>query len=265
MRTKSICLSLSVILICIVFLAGCAGKQEEIIEEPEITILPPEPIPEPEPPLLCPECGTPIPADAFYCPFCGFKAGDDGKELPWHTLASIDELTGTWTSESGFTINYPDFSLDGEEPMFSILFPEENDSQNWISYAENNYTTLEVLWAKNAAYRAAIDGDILSDENGTQAGYLLNAETWSISGNTYILTISRRMMIFIPEKIVRDNAASISISPDGKKLSLAAPFHFFSNLQKYLSTPVDFFSLEEPQEDPIDEILTETETESEQN
>lgn len=254
-KIKSIYLSLSVILIFIVLLAGCAGNQEEIIETPEITILPPEPEPEPEPDtepqFLCPECGFELPSDAFFCYNCGAKVRDDGKELPWHTLASLDELTGTWTSDSGCTICYPDYSLDTAKPMISISFPEENDNSRWKAYADRNNTTMETLWEKKAAYRSAIDGEILTDENGTQAGYVLIPKMIESRYFNPILSIYRKLFIFVPEKIIRDNAASISVSPDGKKISLIAQLRFFSDIQQLLETPVDTFTLneEEPEND----------------
>lgn len=174
------------------------------------------------PELYCPECGWVITEEAFYCSHCGIKLRDDGKEEPWHALTSIDELKGIWHDETGMTLQYPDYSLNTGFAMVSLETPAKDDTARWQQMALYSGYTMEQLWQKKNSWMAEIYGPVLSDENGTQVGRVCCRNE---SGE-----ISVRTMIFIPEKIIRDNAAFFEISPDGTKLAMNGDFHFFSNL-----------------------------------
>ena len=198
----------------------------EISEErvPEVLQeLPTEAESEPEPePFYCPFCGTKIPGDSIYCLKCGKKIEDFGKEEPWHAPESLDELIGVWTGESDVIITYPDFSLDNGDRMLSFAWPEVDATYDWHEYAETYGLTVSSMWSKKNAYRAAICGDIRSDENGSQLGVFVRRESDG--------TIYAQQKLFVAEKIVRDNSTFFLISPDGDKLKTNGIFRLFSSL-----------------------------------
>lgn len=172
--------------------------------------------------LFCPDCGGVISEEWIYCAWCGLKLNDDGKEEPWHTLISLNELDGTWTSEDGVTVRYPDYSLGTGQPMISITMQPRDDTTLWRQWANRLGYTLGQTWNKRNILRKDIYGPVLVDENGTQIGILC---TTNASNFIYSSEI-----IFLPEKIVRDNSAFFEFSPDGTKLTMKGSFHFFSDI-----------------------------------
>jgi len=219
--------SLSLLLL----VAGCKSADSsavsvapgsEISEEhiPEVLQeIPMEPEPEP---FYCPFCGAEIPLDSIYCLKCGKKIEDFGKEEPWHAPESLDELIGVWTGESDVIITYPDFSLENGDRMLSFAWPEVDATYDWYEYAETYGLTVSSMWSKKNAYRAAICGDIRSDENGSQLGVTVRRESDG--------TIYAQQKLFVAEKIVRDNSTFFLISPDGDKLKTNGTFRLFSSL-----------------------------------
>ena len=190
-------------------------------QEPEVAPEP-EPIPEPEP-FYCPFCGAEIPEDSVFCHKCGEKIEDFGKEKPWHTPESLDELEGEWqNSELGVTINYPDYSLGTGSRMLSFCWQEQDVTYWWENYSEKNGIAIEEMWRKRNVYRAAILGDIQSDENGSQLGYIVR--------RGYYGEIYAQRYFFVPEKIVRDNINCFLVSPDGDKIKMQGTFRTFSSM-----------------------------------
>ena len=198
-------------------------------QEPEVA---PEPDPEPEPePFYCPFCGAEIPEDSVFCHKCGEKIEDFGKEKPWHTPESLDELEGEWlNSELGVTINYPDYSLGTGSRMFSFSWPEQDATYVWQNYADSNGLSLDDIWEKRNAYRALIHGDIRSDENGSQVGYALSGDYYWDYYDGYTLRIYAQLKYFVPEKIVRDNIKFFLVSPDGSKIKMMGTFRTFTDM-----------------------------------
>ena len=197
----------------------------ELEVEPE-----PEPIPEPEL-SYCPFCGAEIPEDSVFCHKCGEKIEDFGKEKPWHTPESLDELKGVWqNSDIGVTINYPDYSLGSSYRMFSFSWQEQDVTYLWQNYADSNGLSLDDIWEKRNAYRAMIHGDVRSDENGSQVGYVLRGDYYWDYYDGYTLRIYAQLKYFVPEKIVRDNIANFLVSPDGNKIKMTGTFRTFSDM-----------------------------------
>lgn len=223
-----------VLIVSLVFLlAACGTTQPEDTGDTQTLIVEPIPsqsdFPQQDNPFnpdgeltVCPDCGDAIDDDWFYCAWCGTKLRDDGKEIPWHVLASLDELEGTWTSGNGITIHYPDYSLGTSVAMVSITWPTKDDTTLWRQKASQLGITLEQAWTKRNLLRKEIYGPILIDENGTQIGVLCTKNAFNF--------ICSNEMIFLPEKIVRDNASFFEVSPDGTKLTMKGSFHFFSDL-----------------------------------
>ena len=177
--------------------------------------------PEPEP-FYCPFCGVEIPLDSIFCLKCGKKIEDFGKEEPWHIPESLNELIGEWTGDSGVVIKYPDYSLATGDRMLSFSWPEIDATYDWYEYAETYGLTVSSMWNKKNAYRAAICGDIRSDENGSQLGVAVRRDDDG--------TIYAQQKLFVAEKIVRDNASFFLVSPDGKKFKTDGLFRLFSSL-----------------------------------
>ncbi|MCR4939571.1 MAG: zinc ribbon domain-containing protein [Treponemataceae bacterium] len=197
---------------------GVAAEEETpVVEVPLVQ----EPVVEPEP-FLCPFCGEAIPENSIYCFRCGKKIEDFGREEPWHSLSSLDELVGLWLAEDGARINYPDFSLQKDSRMLSFSWPEESVTLTWAQYAEENGLSLNDMWEKRNIYRAAIHGEILADENGSQLGFILRRDSL---GDIYA-----RRQLFVPEKIVRDNLLFFIVSPDGNAIRTNGLFRFFSSI-----------------------------------
>ena len=235
-------------LVLLLFVTGCAttdtapaesettqNPQELAVSEQEPEVVPeivPEPEPEPEPePFYCPFCGAEIPEDSVFCHKCGEKIEDFGKEKPWHTPESLDELVGEWlNSELGVTINYPDYSLGTGSRMLAFSWPEQDATYLWQNYADSNGLTLDDIWEKRNAYRALIHGDIRSDENGSQVGYALSGDYYWDYYDGYTLRIYAQLKYFVPEKIVRDNIKFFLVSPDGSKIKMMGTFRTFSDM-----------------------------------
>ncbi|MBO4508652.1 MAG: zinc ribbon domain-containing protein [Spirochaetaceae bacterium] len=230
-------------LVLMLLLAGCAttdaaqtaqnpqevtpaeSESAQPAQEPEV-----EPIPEPEP-FYCPFCGAEIPEDSVFCHKCGEKIEDFGKEKPWHTPESLDELEGEWqNSELGVTINYPDYSLGTGSRMLSFCWQEQDVTYLWQNYADSNGLSLDDIWEKRNAYRAMIHGDVRSDENGSQVGYVLRGDYYWDYYDGYTLRIYAQLKYFVPEKIVRDNIANFLVSPDGSKIKMTGTFRTFSDM-----------------------------------
>ena len=228
-------------LIFILFVTGCAtndaaqtaqnpqevtpaeSESAQPAQEPEV-----EPIPEPEP-FYCPFCCAEIPEDSVFCHKCGEKIEDFGKEKPWHTPESLDELEGEWlNSDIGVIINYPDSSLGTENRMFSFSWQEQDVTYLWQNYADSNGLSLDDIWEKRNAYRAMIHGDVRSDENGSQVGYVLRGDYYWDYYDGYTLRIYAQLKYFVPEKIVRDNIANFLVSPDGNKIKMTGTFRTFT-------------------------------------
>jgi hypothetical protein len=210
-----------------------AENVPETVVEPEIEPEPePEPEPNPEPePFYCPFCGAEIPEDSVFCHKCGEKIEDYGKEKPWHTPESLDELVGEWlNSELGVTINYPDYSLGTGSRMLAFSWPEQDATYLWQNYADSNGLSLDDIWEKRNAYRALIHGDIRSDENGSQVGYVLSSDYYWDYYDGYTLRIYAQLKYFVPEKIVRDNIKFFLVSPDGSKIKMMGTFRTFTDM-----------------------------------
>ncbi|MBO4704295.1 MAG: zinc ribbon domain-containing protein [Spirochaetaceae bacterium] len=229
-------------LVLILLLTGCAttdtsdevASSAESAESVLVAENVPETVVEPEiepEPFYCPFCGAEIPEDSVFCHKCGEKIEDFGKEKPWHTPESLDELEGEWqNSELGVTINYPDSSLGTENRMFSFSWQEQDVTYLWQNYADSNGLSLDDIWEKRNAYRAMIHGDVRSDENGSQVGYVLRGDYYWDYYDGYTLRIYAQLKYFVPEKIVRDNIANFLVSPDGSKIKMTGTFRTFSDM-----------------------------------
>ena len=233
MLEKSMRKLLFVCLVLILLLTDCAttdtanevaSSTEPVVSEVSVAENEPDSIVEPEPePFYCPFCGAEIPEDSVFCHKCGEKIEDFGKEKPWHTPESLDELEGEWkNSELGVTINYPDYSLGTGSRMLSFCWQEQDVTYLWENYSEKNGIDIEEMWRKRNAYRAAIHGDIQSDENGSQLGYIVRRD--------YYGDIYAQLYFFVPEKIVRDNINCFLVSPDGDKIKMQGSFRTFSDM-----------------------------------
>ena len=201
------------------------NPQEQAVPEQE-----PEIVPEPEP-FYCPFCGAEIPEDSVFCHKCGEKIEDFGKEKPWHTPSSLDELIGEWKNdELDVTINYPDYSFGTENRMLSFSWQKQDVTYLWQQYADSNGLSLDDIVEKRNVYRAAIHGDIRSDENGSQVGYVISGLYQNYYSSDSPWQIYVQLKYFVPEKIVRDNIANFLVSPDGTKFKMQGTFRTFSDL-----------------------------------
>ena len=75
-----------------------------------------------------------------------------------------------------------------------------------------------------------IHGDVRSDENGSQVGYVLRGDYYWDYYDGYTLRIYAQLKYFVPEKIVRDNIANFLVSPDGSKIKMTGTFRTFSDM-----------------------------------
>lgn len=178
-------------------------------------------LPEPEH-FYCPFCGAEIAENAVFCHICGKKIEDFGKEEPWHVPESLDELVGEWKGETGVIINYPDYSLGTGFPMLSFHWPSEDVTSLWEDYSYNNDIPLDDMWEKKNVYRAVLHGDVRSDENGSQLGFVVSMDFYG--------DIIAQEIFFVPEKIIRDNIKFFLVSPDGSQIKMQGNFRSFSNL-----------------------------------
>jgi len=235
---------LFVSLALLLLVTGCATTDTALAEnEPEPVVeLEVEPIPEPEP-FYCPFCGAEIPEDSVFCHKCGEKIEDFGKEKPWHVPESLDELIGEWTGETGVIINYPDYSLGTWSRMLSFAWPERDATALWDRYAEDNGLSADDMWEKRNVYRAAIYGDVQSDENGSQSGYIVRRDYY---GNIY-----DQRMLFVSEKIIRDNINFFLVSPDGSQIKMQGIFRMFSDMNFTINGIGALYSKVEEETEPV--------------
>lgn len=148
------------------------------------------------------------------------------KEEVWHSLTSINGLTGTWNTPEG-ELEFP-VEIDGKEYL-SITYPATKDSYLWKSYATENKINIAQLWQNRYVYIPEIYGTNfpVADKNGIQYG--IKPELVCILGKYSALIQSHRQLL-IPADIVSQNISFFEVSQNGDKIRANGRFRFFSDI-----------------------------------
>jgi NTE family protein len=153
------------------------------------------------------------------------------KEEVWHSLTSINGLTGTWDTPEGL-LEFP-VEIDGKEYL-SITYPESSDSYLWKSYAAENKINIAQLWQNRYVYIPEIYGTNfpVADKNGIQYG--IKTELVCILGKYSALIHSYRQLL-IPADLVSQNISFFEVSQDKDKIRATGRFRFFSDIFQNLN------------------------------
>lgn len=149
----------------------------------------------------------------------------DPSKVKWEQVKNIDELKGTWKSETD-TLIFPKM-INNKEYLHIINNPTD-DTTKWNVYIYKNNLTVDEAWAKRYAAISEVYGVPypISDSNGTEQGVKvkLKNKTSKTTG-----TFESTLETLIPETIVDKNLSFFSLSPDKKFLRESGTFRFYSN------------------------------------
>ncbi len=158
------------------------------------------------------------------------------KTETWKAISSLEELSGTWTSEEKDIFEYPAKLSDGTilesegEHFLRVTFNVTTDSQLWAAYAAMHKMSFEDLWAKRFSYIKKIykTSSPVVAENGIEFGLRLTRQKE--------IECSRNFLI--PESLINSSLSFFEISSAGN-LRVNGTFYLNSDVFKIVSLNED--------------------------
>lgn len=190
--------------------------------------------------ILIPICAILTPLIAYYAINVFRGKGESislipKKEEKWKAIEDISEISGLWQSTDGSIYEWP-LELNGKNYL-RYAWPEKDDSQLWLKYAQDHNMTLQDLWARRFSYISKIYGVFYpsSDENGSQFGLKVRQEQSGIDEGLPFHVFVREE--FICPKDIAEKNIEFFMKKGKKEIKEEGTFNFFS--EKFSSLDAD--------------------------
>ncbi len=128
----------------------------------------------------------------------------------FNSIDSATEITGTWTRNSGETVEFPLTAKDGI--YLKVVQPQKKETQLWNDYAVQENLTIEDVWPRRHAMLSKIYGREYpaAFEDGTQQGLKLKMDK---SGEIFSSFVT-----LVPQSLVLDGEHEVKVAENHKAI-----------------------------------------------